>query len=66
MFFKKQEPKTRNTCITIMIGALAVIGAYTVAEKGKQFIKEKAKCLGSMMGMMQNTNGACASSSGAQ
>ena len=55
MFFKKQEPKPKNTCITIMIGALAIIGAYTVAEKGKKFIKEKAKCLGSMMGMMQSS-----------
>ena len=54
MLFRKEEPKQKNTCITIMIGMLAIVGAYTVADKGIKLIKAKAKCLGNMMGMMSS------------
>ena len=59
MLFRKQEPKQKNMCITIMIGMLAVIGAYTVVDKGRKLVKEKAKCLGNMMGMMSGGTEEC-------
>ena len=40
MFFKKCDKKT-NPLIAIVIGTLAVVGAFTVKKSGMQFIKEK-------------------------
>lgn len=40
MFFKKCEKKG-HPIIAIMIGALAVVGAFAVKKSGMQFIREK-------------------------
>lgn len=50
MFFKKTEQKKHSACVILTIGALAAIGAVSIAKCGKQALynaKEKIKgCFG--------------------
>ena len=41
MFFKKQEKKRINPWCVIIIGGLAVAGAVSLVNTGKEFIREK-------------------------
>lgn len=48
MFFRKCEKKS-HPYIALMIGALAVVGAFTVKKSSMDFIKAKWKKLTSSM-----------------
>lgn len=41
MLLKKSDKKRCHPCVAIAIGALAVIGAVSVTEKGKEWISSK-------------------------
>lgn len=38
MLFRKNERKSRGTCVILTFGALAAIGAFTVAKSGKDAV----------------------------
>lgn len=40
MFFRKNERKSRGTCVILAIGALAAIGAVSITRTGKQMLNE--------------------------
>ena len=45
MFFKKQEKKRLNPWCVIIVGGLAVAGAVSLANMGKEFVREKGQAV---------------------
>ena len=41
MLLKKPERRRCHPCLVVAIGALAIIGAVSVAEKGKEWLSSK-------------------------
>lgn len=44
MLFRKCEKKG-HPIVAVLVGALAIVGAFTVKKSGMQFIKEKWQCM---------------------
>jgi len=49
MFFRKQERKRVNPWCVIVIGGLAVVGAVSLTNMGRDFIKEKSAAIASFL-----------------
>ena len=45
MFFKKQEKKRINPWCVIIVGGLAVAGAVSIVNMGKDFVMEKGQAV---------------------
>jgi len=49
MFFRRTERKSHGTCVILAIGALAAIGAASIAKNGKQMISNACNKMKSLV-----------------
>lgn len=62
MFFKKQEKKRINPWCVIIVGGLAVAGAVSLVNTGKEFVREKGRAMMSFFKKNDSVSCDCTSS----
>ncbi len=48
MFFRKQEKKRMNPWCVIIVGGLAVVGAVSLTNKGRELIRDKTRAVAAL------------------
>ena len=45
MFFRKQEKKRLNPWCVMIVGGLAIVGAVSLTNKGRELIRDKSRAV---------------------